>query len=35
MGPFGFIEGFYNHQRLHSTIDYVTPTNKELLAATA
>jgi len=32
---FGFIEGFYNRQRLHSAIGYVTSTNKELLAAAA
>jgi putative transposase len=32
---FGFIEGFYNRQRLHSAIGYVTPTRKEQLAAAA
>ena len=32
---FGFIEGFYNRQRFHSTIGYVTPTNRKLLATTA
>ena len=26
---FGFIEGFYNRQRLHSAIGYVTPIHKE------
>ena len=32
---FHFIEGFYNRQRLHSAIGYVTPTRKEQLAAAA
>lgn len=32
---FGFIEGFYNRQRLHSAIGYVTPIRKEQLAAAA
>ena len=32
---FGFIEGFYNRERLHSAIGYVTPTRKEQLAAAA
>ncbi len=32
---FGFIEGWYNRQRLHSAIGYTTPTNKEQLAAAA
>jgi transposase InsO family protein len=32
---FDFIEGFYNRQRLHSAIGYVTPTRKEQLAAAA
>jgi putative transposase len=26
---FPYIEGFYNHQRLHSSIDYKTPAEKE------
>ena len=29
------IEGWHNRQRLHSGIGYVTPTNKEELAAAA
>jgi putative transposase len=32
---FGFIEGFYNRQRLHSAIGYVTPIRKEQHAAAA
>ncbi len=32
---FGFIEGSYNRQRLHSAIGYSTPINKEQLAAAA
>src|SRR3954471_6148070 len=32
---FGFIEGFYNRQRLHSEIGYVAPNRKEQLAAAA
>ena len=33
--PFGVIEGFYNRQRLHSTLGYTTPANKEQIAAAA
>jgi transposase InsO family protein len=32
---FGFLEGFYNRQRLHSAIGYVTPNHKEQIAAAA
>lgn len=32
---FGFMEGWYNRRRLHSAIGYVTPTDKEQLAAAA
>ena len=32
---FHFIEGFYNRQRLHSAIGYMTPIQKEQLAAAA
>jgi putative transposase len=32
---FGFIEGFYNRQRLHSAIGYKAPTEMEQLAAAA
>ena len=32
---FQFIEGFYNCHRLHSAIGYMTPMQKEQLAATA
>lgn len=32
---FGFIEGFCNHQRLHSAIGYGTPVRNEQLAAAA
>ncbi len=32
---FGFIEGFYNRQRLHSALGYITLANKEQLAAAA
>jgi transposase InsO family protein len=32
---FRFIEGFYNHQRLHSAIGYVAPIRQEQLAAAA
>jgi transposase InsO family protein len=32
---FSFIAGFYNRQRLHSAIAYLTPTQMELLAAAA
>jgi len=32
---FRSIEGWHNRQRLHSSIGYITPTNKELLAAAA
>jgi putative transposase len=32
---FEYIEGFYNRHRLHSTLDYITPDEKQqLLAAT-
>jgi putative transposase len=32
---FGFLEGFYNRERLHSAIGYVTPNRKEQIAAAA
>jgi transposase InsO family protein len=32
---FGFIEAFYNRQRLHSAIGYKAPTHMEQLAAAA
>jgi len=32
---FGFMEGWYNRRRLHSAIGYVTPADKEQLAAAA
>ncbi len=32
---FRSIEGWHNRQRLHSSIGYTTPTNKEQLAAAA
>ena len=34
-GLFQFIEGFYNCHRLHSAIGYMTPMQKEQLAAAA
>ena len=34
-GLFQFIEGFYNCYRLHSAIGYMTPMQKEQLAAAA
>jgi putative transposase len=30
---FEYIESFYNRHRLHSTLDYITPDEKQLLAA--
>lgn len=30
---FGYIESFYNRHRLHSTLDYITPNEKQLLLA--
>jgi putative transposase len=32
---FKYIEGFYNRRRLHSTLDYITPYEKQLLASAA
>ncbi len=32
---FGFIESFYNRQRLHSATGYTTPASKQDLAAAA
>ena len=30
---FSYIEGYYNRQRIHSAIGYVTPDQAEVLAA--
>jgi putative transposase len=32
---FGFLEGFYNRQRLHSALGYVAPNQKEQIATAA
>lgn len=31
--PFAYIEGYYNRQRLHSGLGYITPDQAELRAA--
>jgi transposase InsO family protein len=30
---FPYIEGFYNRRRLHSSLDYMTPAEKEILTS--